>query len=104
MGTSKNSKNSFSLWEKVGMRALKSNIYNPLPSPLPEGEGILEIPNATLPRAERVGKVHLNAGLFSQLGVCRHFLAWVIRYRQAFLGCNTVKAMAKALPHLPSPF
>ncbi|MEQ1544781.1 M20/M25/M40 family metallo-hydrolase [Methyloglobulus sp.] len=40
MGISKNSKNSFSLREKVGMRGLKSSIYNPHPSPLPEGEGI----------------------------------------------------------------
>jgi hypothetical protein len=38
METSKNSKSSFSLREKVGMRGLKSIIYNP--SPLPEGEGI----------------------------------------------------------------
>jgi hypothetical protein len=27
--------------EKVGMRALKSSIYTPHPSPLPEGEGIV---------------------------------------------------------------
>jgi hypothetical protein len=42
MGISKNSKSSFSLREKVGMRDLKSSIYNPHPSPLPEGEGVLE--------------------------------------------------------------
>ncbi|MEQ1545755.1 hypothetical protein [Methyloglobulus sp.] len=36
---SKNSKNSFSLWEKVGMRALKIIIYNHHPRPNPEGEG-----------------------------------------------------------------
>ncbi|MDA1343533.1 MAG: type III pantothenate kinase [Proteobacteria bacterium] len=40
MGISKNSKSSFSLREKVDMRGLKSSIYNPHPSPLPEGEGI----------------------------------------------------------------
>ncbi len=34
-------KNSFSLWEKAGMRALKSIGYFPNPSPLPEGEGII---------------------------------------------------------------
>jgi hypothetical protein len=39
-GTSKNSKISFSLREKVGMRGLKSIIYIPHPSPLPVGEGI----------------------------------------------------------------
>ncbi|MEQ1543471.1 MAG: hypothetical protein ABL924_00270 [Methyloglobulus sp.] len=39
--TSKNSKSPFSLWEKVGMRALKSSGYFPHPSPLPKGEGIL---------------------------------------------------------------
>ena len=57
MRTSKNTKVSFSLWddymdavgramsgtiaEKVGMRVLKSVIYTPHPSPLPEGEGIV---------------------------------------------------------------
>jgi hypothetical protein len=57
MGISKYSKSSFALqgWrkcgseygtravslrEKAGMRGLKSIIYNPHPSPLPEGEGI----------------------------------------------------------------
>jgi hypothetical protein len=39
-GTSKNSKISFSLREKVGMRGLKSIIYTPHPSPLPVGESI----------------------------------------------------------------
>ncbi len=38
--TSKGSENPFSLWEKVGMRGLKSS-YTPHPSPLPEGEGIV---------------------------------------------------------------
>ncbi|MEQ1545121.1 hypothetical protein, partial [Methyloglobulus sp.] len=37
----KNSKNSFSLWEKAGMRVIKSSNYIPHPSPLPEGEGII---------------------------------------------------------------
>jgi hypothetical protein len=40
-GISKNSKNSFSLWEKAGMRVIKSSNYIPHPSPLPEGEGII---------------------------------------------------------------
>jgi hypothetical protein len=44
MGISKNSKSSFSLWEKVGMRVLKSIIYNPHPSPLPEEEGVFRDP------------------------------------------------------------
>ncbi len=39
-GTPKNSNTSFSLWEKVGMRILKSDAYIPHPSHLPEGEGI----------------------------------------------------------------
>ncbi|NOU22926.1 MAG: FecR family protein [Methyloglobulus sp.] len=39
---SKNLKSPFSLREKVGMRGLKSIIYNPPPSPLPEGEGIFK--------------------------------------------------------------
>jgi hypothetical protein len=38
MGISKKSKTFFSLWGKVGMRDLKSNIYNPHPSP-PSEEG-----------------------------------------------------------------
>jgi hypothetical protein len=38
----KNSKTPFSFREKVGMRELKSNIYNPHPSPLPDGEGIFK--------------------------------------------------------------
>jgi len=40
MGISKNSKSSFSLREKAGMRGLESSIYTPHPNPLPEGEGI----------------------------------------------------------------
>jgi uracil DNA glycosylase len=44
MGISKNSKNSFSLREKVGMRDLKSSIYSPHPSPLPEERVFLETP------------------------------------------------------------
>jgi hypothetical protein len=39
MGSVKIKKISFSLWEKVGMRDLKSSIYNPHHGPLPEGEG-----------------------------------------------------------------
>jgi hypothetical protein len=40
MGISKNSKSPFSLREKDAMRVLKSSIYTPHSSPLPEGEGI----------------------------------------------------------------
>jgi hypothetical protein len=40
MGTSKNSKNSFSFREKTGMRGLKSISYTPHINPLPVGEGV----------------------------------------------------------------
>ncbi len=40
MRTSKNSKTSFSLWEKIGVRVSKPNCYSPHLSPLPGGEGV----------------------------------------------------------------
>jgi hypothetical protein len=68
--TSKNSKNSFSLWEKVGMRALKSSGYFPHPSPLPEGEGnIRDSHNSSLRLSFLVGIVLAGCTPTRQLAV-----------------------------------